>query len=341
MWHVGPTHNTLITAGNGGTKNATVSFGLRFDEGKRIYELPDRDLAPGQQMWVDVGKLIRNQVPDKNGLLLPSGLEHGSYEFKDVNNPILGYLYEGKLVLDKTYGQATYGCGCCCPTYNTWMDPWYLFLPGQTGQASIYAERVCTGTINVTGSAGGWWTGNSSVGGVSGTGLENGVGPGNSSVSASLNYTGPHPESGNCECTEFTAYPESGMTVEPNPYQVQPINTVIQGAALCPGGQNGWSRTVTNQLQNASGQAIAISGISMTDTLTIQTPNSLGVSGTVTGNTTTNSNGSFPDTYFVCSAACPSSATGSALQSWTYNNLGLPHVNGVSYSCSAITVDGR
>lgn len=125
------------------------------------------------------------------------------------------------------------------------------------------------------------------------------------------------------------------------PHQVEPVNTQIQGAAVCPSGQHGWSRTVTNQVQTSSGTAIPYASMTMADTLMAQTPNSLGISGTETGSTQTDSHGDFPDTYFVCSTGCPGSGTAGGTQSWTYNGFNLPHSNSVSYACSAITIDGH
>jgi hypothetical protein len=125
------------------------------------------------------------------------------------------------------------------------------------------------------------------------------------------------------------------------PYQVEPINTQIQGAAVCPTGMNGWSRTVTNQLQTSTGTAIAQSGITMADSIHIGTPNDLGASDTNTGSHPTDASGNFPDTYFVCSTACPGSGTTNATQSWTYSGNALSHSNAVVYKCSSITVDGH
>lgn len=71
-------------------------------------------------------------------------------------------------------------------------------------------------------------------------------------------------------------------------------------------------------------------------------PNALGVSGTRTGSHATDGQGEWPDTYFVCSTACPgSTGEADAAQSWTYNGVGLPHVNGIVYKCSSVTVDGN
>jgi len=109
-----------------------------------------------------------------------------------------------------------------------------------------------------------------------------------------------------------------------------------------PTGSRGWVRNVTNQLQYQDGSAVMQSGITMADTITISTPNGLGLSGTSTGSFPTTGDGSFPDTYFDCSKLCfGSSSTASAVQSWTWNGTGLFHTNGLVYSCSSITIDGK
>src|SRR6202011_4458356 len=71
-------------------------------------------LQPDEQMWIDVGKLIREHVPEKNGTPLPPDLASGSYEFRDLTNTGVGTLFEGKVIYDKTYGHVAYGCAQCC-----------------------------------------------------------------------------------------------------------------------------------------------------------------------------------------------------------------------------------
>ena len=58
--------------------------------------------------------LIRDQVPDSDGHTMPPDTMAGSYELRDLDHATVGFLYEGKLVIDKTYGNASYGCGTCC-----------------------------------------------------------------------------------------------------------------------------------------------------------------------------------------------------------------------------------
>jgi len=108
---------------------------------------------------------------------------------------------------------------------------------------------------------------------------------------------------------------------------------------VCSKGQ-GWFRTVTNQLQDQNGKGIPQSGILMADALTFTSTNQLGLTPD-TGSATTDANGSWSDFYGDCGSACPSSGESDAIQSWTWNGVGLPHTNLVIYKCSSITIDGR
>jgi hypothetical protein len=42
--------------------------------------------------------VLRNQVPDSDGKTIPADTMFGSYELRDLDHPVLGLLYEGKLV---------------------------------------------------------------------------------------------------------------------------------------------------------------------------------------------------------------------------------------------------
>lgn len=70
-------HDSIIAIGNGGTKPTTAALTLTFNQGTGSYEI-DQLLQPDQQMWIDVGQLIRGQAPDKNGNILPAALAMGS-----------------------------------------------------------------------------------------------------------------------------------------------------------------------------------------------------------------------------------------------------------------------
>jgi hypothetical protein len=121
LWEYDVQHNSLITAGNGGTKPIRTGFTIYYNGGTQKYEL-EQSLQPDEQMWIDVGKLIREQVPDKNGKLLPQELTSGSYALRDLSDKFIGSLYEGKIVYDKTFGHVTYGCAGCCAYSQTQLS---------------------------------------------------------------------------------------------------------------------------------------------------------------------------------------------------------------------------
>jgi len=63
-------------------------------------------VGAGEQIWADVGEIIRGQIPDKDGKTIPADVTMGSYESRDLDHIGVGYLYEGKLVMDKSWGTA-------------------------------------------------------------------------------------------------------------------------------------------------------------------------------------------------------------------------------------------
>ena len=67
-----------------------------------------------RSVWANVGDIIHGQIPDKNGRTIPRDVMMGSYELRDLDHIGVGYLYEGKLVIDKTWGHGYYGCAGCC-----------------------------------------------------------------------------------------------------------------------------------------------------------------------------------------------------------------------------------
>jgi len=145
MWEYDPYHDSIITAGNGGTKPTHAAFTIFYNQGTQRYDL-EQTLQPDEQMWIDVGKLIREHVPDKSGKTLPSDLTMGSYEFRDLTNTGVGTLFEGKVIYDKTYGHVAYGCAACCgylnpsPQYNPIGVPF-----GGPADQGVNAPDMCSG----------------------------------------------------------------------------------------------------------------------------------------------------------------------------------------------------
>jgi hypothetical protein len=164
MWHVDPTHNTFITTGNAGKEPTAAEVMLFYNGGKSKYRM-EKMLAPGEQLWIDMGHLVHDQVPDSDGNTLPLGTMTGSYELRDLDHAYVGQLYEGKLVVDKTYGHAAYGCGNCCgynpPYFGT--DP-FGGPPNLNFTESVDSLEACGGGIvDVTGIGYDWKSNNTAV----------------------------------------------------------------------------------------------------------------------------------------------------------------------------------
>jgi hypothetical protein len=96
---------------------------------------------------------------------LPPGTMSDSYELRDLDHAYVGHLYEGKLVIDKTYGHAAYGCGNC-RGYNPLYfgtDP-FGGPPDLNLTETIDSLEACGGGIvDVTGIGYDWKSNNAAV----------------------------------------------------------------------------------------------------------------------------------------------------------------------------------
>jgi hypothetical protein len=134
---------TQLTAG--GNVTVKTQFTLYYDGGKKRYDM-EQELKPHQQTWVDVGRLIHEQVPDKNGSVLPSDLTMGAYELHDLTDRGVGNLFEGKVIVDKTFGHVAYGCATCCGYGDApymYYDPIGVALGFGNGQ-DVWDMDFCT-----------------------------------------------------------------------------------------------------------------------------------------------------------------------------------------------------
>jgi hypothetical protein len=148
MWEYDAFHDSIIVAGNGGIQPVQARFTLYYNRGTERYDI-EQAVQPDDEMWVDVGQLIRNQVPDRNGNRLPSDLTDGSYEISDLSHRGAGTMFEGKIIYDKMYGSVAYGCAACCgygTTTSFWYDPLGI-LDGSTAVQGVQAPDECAGGV--------------------------------------------------------------------------------------------------------------------------------------------------------------------------------------------------
>ncbi|HXZ80065.1 MAG TPA: hypothetical protein VEG30_09060 [Terriglobales bacterium] len=166
-WEVDDAHNTLITVGNGGRKDthARMIFHYVTAKGHADYVL-EQKLAQDEQLFIDLGKLIRSQTPDAKGNVFPTSITSGSYTLLDLDDK-MGNVFEGKVVTDKRYGDASYGCMQCCGVgVHAYLDQ----NPIGVGMGLSFSPVTVTGMdgctddfLDATGFFNSWWTADASI----------------------------------------------------------------------------------------------------------------------------------------------------------------------------------
>jgi len=355
MWHVDGSHNSLITAGNGGSNATHAAVTLFYNRGKSSYTI-EKQLEPGEQIWADVGDIIRNQIPDKNGKTIPREVTMGSYELRDLDHIGVGYLYEGKLVIDKTWGHGYYGCAGCCGYEGQQMLPNpFSGGVGTQGNNTAESEDMCSNSwVDVTAETYDWATTNSDI-----VNLANAV----SHFMSGGTVTG----SGQVQLQRQLAREECPVEgFEPQNTQTAQVPTslsIVSGTdstspeAKCSAGSVsgcGVTRTLVYQVLDQSGVPINSSmsfydtitnvsgknGCNLTGYTTTCSPQNSGPCGKSTGAT-----GQFQDSLSICDSLCYSGSkctTGcstAATQTWYIN--GSQITMSLSYQCNKVLVNGN
>jgi hypothetical protein len=333
---VDSTHNSIIVVTNAGRSVTTALLTFHYNGGKNTYQI-ERGIVPGDQLWLNLGDVIHGGIADDQGRTFPPDLTGGTYELTQADDGTQPSLFEGKITVDKTYGHLTYGCLDCCTQSAAQMlaNPEQLALYGQDN-LGVWAYDSCfDDQEDVSTQFNTWDTNNHSVATMSGRRVT-GVGVGAANGDASGFLIGQAPK----YCPQRGA--GAGNINNVGPYQVEPIATASQGPADCTlHTQSGWIRNVTNQVQYVTGAAYAVSGLTVADNITITTPNNLGIGNIDENQAPTTGDGSLPDSYYVCSSACPGSGYTDALQNWIVAGIPLHHVDGNTYTCPSITIDGH
>jgi hypothetical protein len=269
-WQYDAYHNSIITVGNGGAMPAQAAFTIFYNQGTQRYDR-EQNLQPGEQMWMDIGKLIRENAPDKNGKTLPKDLTSGSYEFRDLTNTGMGTLFEGKIIYDKTYGHVTYGCATCCG-YNAatlWYNPIVLAVQGSPVDDGVWGYSVCDQQYEDVSNTfyGNWSSANTSIVTVNSYGVHTpqSVGSTTSSTSGYLESTAHYPI---CPAKYF---PPSGaandMNLSCSPSSVTRGGSVTCSVSSAPSGAqySNWQfKDSNNNIVNGSGTAGSWSGVVVT-----------------------------------------------------------------------------
>ena len=212
-FEVDSTHNSLISVTNAGKKPTEAVLTFHYNHGQNEYEIR-RTIAAGDQLWLNMGDLIRNQLPDIKGRTLPADLTSGTYEIREPDRNNDPSIFEGKIIVDKTYGHLAYGCTTCCgdgyPAITA--DPDWLEW-NASNDLYVVATNSCTGyEDDLTGQFSGWGTDNSSIATMN-SNLVTGVGVGSAHASSSgtFNYNNGVSK----YCTVKKSSPRNTTNVQP------------------------------------------------------------------------------------------------------------------------------
>ena len=178
-WQYDGLHDSIITIGNATSTPTRALFTLFYNHANSRYEV-EKALGPNEQMWIDVGTLIKSGVADSHGNVLPSNITAGSYEFRDMSKPSRASLFEGKVIYDKTNGHASYGCAACCAARSVYLNynPLYVATNGSFTNGVSDLDDCGNGPEDVSSYFYNWTTQSTSIATTTSQGVHTGVAPG-------------------------------------------------------------------------------------------------------------------------------------------------------------------
>jgi hypothetical protein len=308
-------------------------------------------LAPSETRSLDIRQLITSGTPDMGGKKLPPDSTSGdaSWFTSDAGNGagrVLVSNPQSALARNFSCGSNIVLCGSYLGTSTA------TFAVGGTGalgpvygnECTAWSPSDCSGQNYCTGCASGnyFWTSlNNSVAPLSGASNAPGA---NFYGQAGGSATGQG-QIYNSSCS-FISDGTNNVQVPTASRITQNINNQsISGAPYCPTGISGWLRVANKIVTDQNHTDMVVGGQNLTEQVTIPQPNGLGISTVKTGTATTNAQGLFQDTFYVCSSSCPSSkntvtATQTISDSLNGHNYTLTN-NSIVYSCSSITINGQ
>lgn len=354
-WSTANGDDTMVTLWNPADEAQDLVFRVVFSGGH--YLLP-MHFGPRETHGFNMSEIIRNQVPDAEGNIIPATVQEGSATISGTHE-VAEHILVAVDVGIYNVRKATCGGGCVyCDGYTSFGS-----YPGSAAfavQRTQQYQALGTWSSGVQYNVANSWSSNhTSIATINSNGLATGVSAGVAQFSAPFGpdpiYTGETCFSGGSPFCP--APPASGTMGGTGTVQVPTASRITQTLSshsitssnfpTCTSTQAGWYRQVMKIVTDQTGADIVLSGQQLNETVTIGTPNNLNVGGVQTGTATTDANGNFTDTFFVCSPNCPAS-TGQTNASQTITDV-LPSgagpyslsTNSLVYKCTGITVNGQ
>lgn len=352
-WSTGDGDDTMVTLWNPADEGQDLVFTLFFSGGHYAYPIP---LPARATRTFNISEILHSSIPDAEGNVIPAGVHEGSAE-------IAGQQGEHQHVLvsldSGTYNVRKAVCGVTCVSCNgvtgenIAANPFSVAVGGNK-QQTFYMTWNTGGQYSLN-SHSNWGSNKTTVATVSG-GMIHGVAAGSATISAVdteaepqyiPSYCTPAPV---CPINLTVSAAGSGTVQVPTASRITKTvssNSLGSGISPCASGQAGWYRQVQKIITDQTGADIVLAGQNLSETITIGTPNNLGITGTVTGTAVTSATGTFQDTFFVCSPACPANSgqtNATQMITDTLPSGAGPYSlsqNALVYKCSSITVNAQ
>jgi hypothetical protein len=189
-WSIDKGDDTMVNLWNAADEAQDLVFTLFFAGGHYKYPI---HLGPRATLMFNVSEIVRNQIPDVDGNIIPANVHDGS---ADLTGP-LGETQHLLVAFDAAIynvQKATCGYTCiqCYGTVDSWVtaDPWAVGVGGQTQLTFTLEWSGSTGDQDITNGSS-WTSDNTPVATVS-AGLTSGISAGSATLTAKY---APEPES--------------------------------------------------------------------------------------------------------------------------------------------------
>lgn len=326
-------------------------FGVGISNGLIVWD-KKYTLSPFETREININELLLDRVKDDKGQILDPKYRSGAANWMvpdsgEGTGRLMVTSHSRALARNFSCGNFIVVCGSQVMNYINAMTQ------GQTTQVWIADPQFCD-EFSPSQCTGGSYVSNGSASYSWSIGASTVIRPNtNSDQYAQAPYVyGVGGGRGTGYVTMTAGGCQSGGSGGPTEVQVPTasriVSTISNGAATdCPSGQAGWDRKVWKIVtdQETPPKDMVVGGQSLTETVTIGSPNDLGITGVTTGTGTTGTNGQFGDHFRVCSTLCPTSTgTTAANQTITdvYNSTTYTLTpNSIAYKCSSITVNGQ
>jgi hypothetical protein len=355
-WSTGNGDDTMVTLWNPADETQDFVFDVVFEGGH--YKHPVH-LGPRATLMFNISEIVHSQIPDEDGNIIPANVQEGSATIsgpRGESEHILVVMDVGSYNVRKA--TCTWKCIPCAgyTEGSVSPDPWDVGVGGSETLTAL--AREYSGNWYDVSSDATWYSGNTNIATVDyAYGVVHGVNAGSTNIS----WDAPDEPIGACETC---GSPPSGCEIDCEGISGSGSGTVQQptasritqtlssyalnsGQSPCASGYAGWYRQVQKIVTDQNGADIVLSGQNLSETITIGTPNDLGITGVQKGTAVTNANGNFNDTFYVCSAKCPGNS-GQTDANQTISDK-LPSgagpynltPNSLVYKCTGITVNGQ